>query len=145
MNPEANAVWAKLGKPGGTFNRWLNALCYNEAKALGQDAEMPPTAQVEIAEVTLERHAQRDTGNKRIQCKSASLPYPFIAVLSHPLRYCFIVAMNDPRPECSCCGCGDTCVSGESAVRRVSMVQRLSTANRRRAHAGEAERLMPGI
>ena len=41
VNPEANAVWAKLGKPGGTFNRWLNALCYNEAKALGQDAEVP--------------------------------------------------------------------------------------------------------
>ena len=99
VNPEANAVWAKLGKPGGTFNRWLNALCYNEAKALGQDAEMPPTAQVEIAEVTLERHAQRDTGNKRIQCKSASLPYPFIAVLSYALRYCFIAAKNDPRTE----------------------------------------------
>jgi hypothetical protein len=76
VNPEANAVWAKLGKPGGTFNRWLNALCCNEAKALGQDAEVPPTAQVEIAEAALKRHAKRDTGNKRIQCKAASLPYP---------------------------------------------------------------------
>ena len=71
VDEEANAVRAKLGKPGGTFNRWLRALCANEAKALGHDNDaMPIDAVVEIAEEALKRHQQRDTGNRRIQCRS---------------------------------------------------------------------------
>ena len=69
LDPDAKLTWEQLGKPAGTFNRWLVGLARAEAAQIDTEA-VPGAAQVEIAQAALERHKQRPSKNKRIQCKN---------------------------------------------------------------------------